>query len=109
MKSSPKNNLALFNRGMIDATTDERASVKLVHSKHGWLASMKKYGILATGTLAFFAMNVSGVNAYADADAQQPATEQTEQTSKSAPASADAKVDTAVSENHQTDSKPVVN
>lgn len=46
MKSSPKNNLALFNRGMIDATTDERASVKLVHSKHGWLASMKKYGIL---------------------------------------------------------------
>ncbi|WP_421823349.1 mucin-binding protein, partial [Fructilactobacillus sanfranciscensis] len=40
---------------------------------------------------------------------QQPATEQTEQTSKSAPASADAKVDTAVSENHQTDSKPVVN
>ena len=109
MKSSPKNNLALFNRGMIDATTDERASVKLVHSKHGWLASMKKYGILATGTLAFFAMNVSGVNAYADADAQQPAMEQTEQTSKSAPASADAKVDTAVSENHQTDSKPVVN
>ena len=110
MKSSPKNNLALFNRGMIDATTDERASVKLVHSKHGWLASMKKYGILATGTLAFFAMNVSGVNAYADADAQQPATEQTtEQTSKSAPASADAKVDTAVSEDHQTDSKPVVN
>ncbi|WP_404274098.1 mucin-binding protein [Fructilactobacillus sanfranciscensis] len=94
---------------MIDATTDERASVKLVHSKHGWLASMKKYGILATGTLAFFAMNVSGVNAYADADAQQPATEQTEQTSKSAPASADAKVDTAVSENHQTDFKPVVN
>lgn len=109
MKSSPKNNLALFNRGMIDATTDERASVKLVHSKHGWLASMKKYGILATGTLAFFAMNVSGVNAYADADVQQPATEQTEQTSKSAPASADAKVDTAVSENHQTDSKTVVN
>lgn len=109
MKSSPKNNLALFNRNMIDATTDERASVKLVHSKHGWLASMKKYLILATGTLAFFAMNVSGVNAYADADVQQPATEQTEQTSKSAPASADAKVDTVVSENHQTDSKTVVN
>ena len=74
MKSKSNNNLALFNRGMTDATTDERASVKLVHSKHGWLASMKKYGILATGTLAFFAMNVSGVNAYADADAQQPAT-----------------------------------
>lgn len=109
MKSSPKNNLALFNRGMIDATTDERASVKLVHSKHGWLASMKKYGILATGTLAFFAMNVSGVNAYADADVQQPATEQTEQTSKSAPTSTDAKADTAVSEDYQTDSKSVVN
>ncbi|WP_263851027.1 mucin-binding protein [Fructilactobacillus sanfranciscensis] len=106
MKSKPNNNLALFNRSMMDATTDERASVKLVHSKHGWLTSVKKYGILATGTLAFFVMNVSGVNAYADADAQQPATEQT---SKSAPASADAKVDTAVSENHQTDSKPVVN
>ncbi|MCG7195155.1 LPXTG cell wall anchor domain-containing protein [Fructilactobacillus sanfranciscensis] len=110
MKSSQKNNSALFNRGMIDATTDERASVKLVHSKHGWLSSMKKYGILATGTLAFFAMNVSGVNAYADADAQQPATEQTtEQTSKSAPASIDAKADTAVSEDYQTDSKSVVN
>ncbi|WP_146038536.1 hypothetical protein, partial [Fructilactobacillus sanfranciscensis] len=55
-------------------------------------------------------MNVSGVNAYADADAQQPATEQTtEQTSKSAPASADAKADTAVSEDYQTDSKSVVN
>ncbi|WP_103434008.1 mucin-binding protein [Fructilactobacillus sanfranciscensis] len=108
MKSSQKNNSALFNRGMIDATTDERASVKLVHSKHGWLSSMKKYGILATGTLAFFAMNVSGVNAYADA--QQPATEQaTEQTSKSAPASIDAKADTAVSEDYQTDSKSVVN
>ncbi|NDR77061.1 mucin-binding protein [Fructilactobacillus sanfranciscensis] len=100
------NSLARFNRGMMDATTDERASVKLVHSKHGWLASMKKYGILATGTLAFFAMNVSGVNAYADADAQQPATEQT---SKSAPASIDAKADTAVSEDYQTDSKSVVN
>lgn len=92
MKSKPNNNLALFNRGMMDATTDERASVKLVHSKHGWLTSIKKYGILATGALAFFAMNMSEVNAYADA--QQPATEQT---SKSAPASADAKVDTAVS------------
>lgn len=107
MKSSPKNNSALFNRDMIDATTDERASVKLVHSKHGWLASMKKYGILATGTLAFFAMNVSGVNAYADADAQQPATEQTEQTSKSAPASSDTKSDNGTASINQE--QPVSN